>query len=43
MGEDKRYAGDVADSAGADGDVREGVPAAFEQGEAAFAEASQGA
>jgi hypothetical protein len=43
MGEDKRRAGDVADSAGAEGDVLEGSPAAFEQSESAFAEATQGA
>lgn len=31
MGEDECGAGDVADSAGADGDVLEGAPAAFER------------
>lgn len=43
MGEDKSGAGDVADRAGAGGDVLKDPPAAFEQGESAFAEASQGA
>jgi len=42
MGEDERGAGDVADFAGAGGDVLEGAPAAGEQGEPAFAEAAQG-
>jgi len=41
MGEDERGAGDVADFAGAGGDVLEGAPAAGEQGEAAFARAAQ--
>lgn len=42
MGEDKRCSGDVADSAGAEGEVLEGSPAVFEQGESAFAEAAEG-
>jgi hypothetical protein len=41
MGEDERGAGDVADFAGAGGDVLEGAPAAGEQGEPAFAQAPQ--
>ena len=41
MGEDERGAGDVADLAGAGGDVLQGAPAAGEQGEPAFAEAAQ--
>ncbi|GAA0954953.1 hypothetical protein GCM10009560_78950 [Nonomuraea longicatena] len=40
MGEDEGGAGDGADCAGAGGDVPEGPPAAFEQGESAFAEAA---
>src|SRR5215468_3648810 len=43
MGEDECGAGDVADFAGAGGDVLEGAPALVEQGEPAFAEAAQGA
>src|SRR6266480_1351742 len=43
MGEDERGAGDVADFAGAGGDVLEGAPAAGEKGEPAFAQAAQGA
>src|SRR5215467_14320371 len=42
MGEDERGAGDVADFAGAGGDVLEGAPALVEQGEPAFAQAAQG-
>jgi len=42
MGEDERGAGDVADFAGAGGDVLEGAPSAGEQREPAFAEAAQG-
>src|SRR5947207_14345116 len=41
MGEDERGTDDVADLAGAGGDVLEGAPAAGEQGEAAFALAAQ--
>ena len=41
MGEDEGGAGDVADFAGACGDVLEGAPAADEQGEPAFAETAQ--
>ena len=41
MGEDEGGAGDVADLAGAGGDVLEGVPALGEQGEPVFAEAAQ--
>ena len=41
MGEDEGGAGDVADFAGACGDVLEGAPAAEEQGEPAFAETAQ--
>ena len=37
MGENERGAGDVADLAGAGGDVLEGAPAAGEQGERGFA------
>ena len=40
MDEDECGFGDVADSAGAEGDVLEGAPALGEQGEAAFAEAA---
>jgi hypothetical protein len=40
MGQDERGAGDVADSAGAGGDVLKGPPAAGEQGESAFAQAA---
>jgi hypothetical protein len=43
VGEDECGAGDVADFAGAGGDVLEGAPALVEQGEPAFAEAAQGA
>ena len=43
MGEDECGAGDVADLAGAGGDVLEGAPAAGEQGEPAFSQAAQGA
>jgi hypothetical protein len=42
LGKDKRGAGDVADFAGAGGDVLEGAPAAGEQGEPAFAQVAQG-
>jgi hypothetical protein len=42
MGQDERRAGDVADFAGAGGDVLEGAPALVEQGEPAFAQAAQG-
>jgi hypothetical protein len=42
MGQDECGAGDVTDLAGAGGDVLEGAPAAREQGEAAFALATQG-
>jgi len=38
MGEDECGASDVADFAGAGGDVLEGAPAAGEQGEPAFPE-----
>src|SRR5215471_16980561 len=41
MGEDEGGAGDVADLAGAGGDVLEGAPAAGKQGESAFAQAAQ--
>jgi heme-degrading monooxygenase HmoA len=41
MGEDKGGAGDVADSAGAGGDVLEGAPPLGEQRKPAFAEAAQ--
>ena len=41
MGEDEGGAGDVADLAGAGGDVLEGAPALAEQGEPAFAQAAQ--
>ena len=41
MGEDEGRAGDVADLAGADGDVQQRPPAAGEQGEPAFAQAAQ--
>src|SRR5438094_829173 len=41
MGEDEGGAGDVADFAGAGGDVLEGAPALVEQGEPAFAQAAQ--
>src|SRR5271170_1278878 len=41
MGEDEGGTYDVADLAGAGGDVAEGAPAAGEQGEPAFAEAAQ--
>ena len=37
MGEDERGTGDVADLAGAGGDVLQGAPAAGEQRESAFA------
>ena len=43
MGEDECGAGNVADLAGAGGDVLESAPALGEQGEPAFAEAAQGA
>ena len=43
MSEDECGAGDVAVFAGAGGDVLEDVPAAFEQGEPAFAEAAEAA
>ena len=36
MSEDERGSGDIADLAGAGGDVLEGAPAAGEQGEPAF-------
>ena len=42
MDKDERGAGDVADLAGAGGDVLEGAPALGDQGESAFAEAAQG-
>jgi hypothetical protein len=42
MREDEGGAGDVADLAGAGGDVLEGAPATGEQREPAFAEAAQG-
>src|SRR5215813_8493983 len=41
MGEDERGAGDVADFAGAGGDVLEGAPALVEQGEPAFSQTAQ--
>ncbi len=41
MGEDQGCPRDVADLAGAEGDVLECPPAACEQGEAAFAQAAQ--
>jgi hypothetical protein len=41
MGQDERRTGDVADFAGAGGDVLKGAPATGEQGEPAFAEAAQ--
>ena len=41
MGEDEGRAGDVADLAGAGGDVLQCPPAAGEQGELAFAQAAQ--
>jgi len=40
MGEDERGPGDVADLAGAGGDVLQGAPAAGEQRESAFAQAA---
>jgi len=40
MGQDERGAGDISDFAWAGGDAFEGAPAAFEQGEAAFAAAA---
>ena len=43
MGEDECGFGDVADSAGAGGDVLQDAPALGEQGEAAFGQASQAA
>ena len=43
MGEDECGAGNVADLAGAGGDVLKSAPALGEQGEPAFAEAAQGA
>src|SRR5262245_41138784 len=43
MGEDECGAGDIADFAGAGGDVLEGAPPLVEQGEPAFAEAAEGA
>src|SRR5450755_3283681 len=43
MGEDECGAGNVADLAGAGGDVLESAPALVEQGEPAFAETAQGA
>ena len=42
MGEDQGWPRDIADLAGAEGDVLERPPAAGEQGKAAFAQASQG-
>jgi hypothetical protein len=42
MGEDKGGPGDVADLAGAGGDVLESAPVLAEQGEPAFAQAAQG-
>src|SRR5260370_40941523 len=42
MGEDERRAGDVADFAGAGGDVVKGAPPAGEQREPSFPEAAQG-
>jgi hypothetical protein len=41
--EDKCGSDEVADSAGAEGDVPERFPPFVEQGEAAFSEAAQGA
>ena len=41
MGQDQGGSGDVADLAGAGGDVLEGAPAAREQGEPAFPQAAQ--
>src|SRR6516164_7236088 len=41
MGEDEGGAGDVADLAGAGGDVLQDPPAAGEQGEATFTQAAQ--
>ena len=41
MGADEGGAGDVADLAGAGGDVLEGAPALGEQGEPAFSQAAQ--
>jgi hypothetical protein len=43
MSENKHRASDGADPTGADGDVLEGPPAAFEQDEPALAETTQGA
>ncbi len=43
VGEDEGGAGDVADLAGAGGDVLGGAPALGEQGEPALAQAAQGA
>jgi hypothetical protein len=43
MGEDKRGAGDVANSARAGGDVVEDPPSASEQGESSFPQAAHGA
>jgi hypothetical protein len=43
MGEDEGRTDDIADLAGADGDVPQGTPALVKQGEPAFAEAAQGA
>ena len=42
MGEDERRAGDVADFAGAGGDVVKDAPPAGEQGEPSFPEGAQG-
>ena len=42
MGDDERRAGDVADFAGAGGDVVKGAPPAGEQREPSFPEAAQG-
>jgi hypothetical protein len=41
MGEDEGGAGDVADLAGAGGDVLEGAPALGDQGKPSFAQAAQ--
>jgi len=41
MGEDERGAGDVADFAGAGGDVLKGSPVAGDQGEPAFSQTAQ--
>jgi hypothetical protein len=41
MGKDERRAGDVADFAGAGGDVVKSAPSAGEQGEASFSQAAK--